>query len=147
MFGHITIHLLFPYINQNWHLKKWVPSLFRNMFFLQNTYSSDIKHQSQVVVSFNRRYRMDHCPWTVLFRLTNQLLLLRSVAWKLNSSYFVTCGMLASDLNSYSPTRSKSKFILASLASAIWFILASQIFRSPWRVGECLCCTLLRCLP
>ena len=33
---------------------------------LQNSYSSDIKHQSQVVVSFNRRYRLDHCPWTVL---------------------------------------------------------------------------------
>ena len=79
-----------------------------------------------------------------LFRLTNQLLLLRNVVWKLNSIYFGTCGMLASDLNSYSPTRSKSKFILANLASAIRDILASQIFHSPLRVGECLCCTLIR---
>ena len=51
--------------------------------------------------------------------------------------------MLASDLILYSPAKSKSKFILASLASAIRFILANQIFHSPWRVGECLCCTLI----
>ena len=45
-------------------------------------------------------------------------------------------------LDLYSPASFALKFILASLASEIGFILASPIFHSPWRVGECLCCTL-----